>query len=122
MVQRVPKSLGIERTFTSNLSSEIFLEEKIKELSEGLERRLQKSSLAGKTITLKIKYSDFKVQTRRRTLNHFFQGEEERNAIAKELLLQEKLRESVRLLGLAMSNLDTGLDDSVVDVQLSFDF
>lgn len=119
---RTRKSIATEYTFSENLPSEVYVLEKIEEIAKELSKRLQNNKVFGKTLTLKIKYSDFKVQTRSRTLNHFFQGEEELNAIAKELLLQEKLRESVRLLGLAMSNLDTGLDDSVVDVQLSFDF
>ncbi|MGB5393505.1 MAG: DNA polymerase IV [Lutimonas sp.] len=119
---RLRKSIATEYTFSENLPSEVYVLEKIEEIAKELSKRLQKNKVLGKTLTLKIKYSDFKVQTRSRTLNHFFQGEEELNAIAKELLFQEKLRESVRLLGLSMSNLDTGLDDSVVDVQLSFDF
>ncbi len=119
---RLRKSIATEYTFSENLPSEVYVLEKIEEIAKELSKRLQKNKVLGKTLTLKIKYSDFKVQTRSRTLNHFFQGEEELNAIAKELLFQEKLRESVRLLGLSMSNLDTGMDDSVVDVQLSFDF
>ena len=119
---RLRKSIATEYTFSENLPSEVYVLEKIEEIAKELSKRLQKNKVLGKTLTLKIKYSDFKVQTRSRTLNHFFMGEEELNAIAKELLFQEKLRESVRLLGLSMSNLDTGLDDSVVDVQLSFDF
>jgi DNA polymerase-4 len=119
---RLRKSIATEYTFSENLPSEVYVLEKIEEIAKELSKRLQKNKVLGKTLTLKIKYSDFKVQTRSRTLNHFFQGEEELNAIAKELLFQEKLRESVRLLGLSMSNLDTGMDDSVVDVQLSVDF
>ncbi len=119
---RLRKSIATEYTFSENLPSEVYVLEKIEEIAKELAKRLKNNGVFGKTLTLKIKYSDFKVQTRSRTLNHFFQREEELNAIAKELLLQEKLRESVRLLGLSMSNLDTGIDDSVVDVQLSFDF
>ena len=50
--QRVPKSLGIERTFTSNLSSEIFLEEKIKEADLIItgEGKLDQQSLQGKVV------------------------------------------------------------------------
>ncbi|MFD1314365.1 DNA polymerase IV [Namhaeicola litoreus] len=119
---RLRKSIATEYTFSENLPSEVYVLEKIAEIAKELAKRLQNNKVLGKTLTLKIKYSDFKVQTRSKTLNHFFQGEDELNVIAKELLLQERLRESVRLLGLAMSNLDTGTQDSIVDVQLSFDF
>ena len=56
---RTIKSVGAERTFFENLSSEVFLEEKIISIANELEKRLQKSKIAGKTITLKLKYSDF---------------------------------------------------------------
>jgi aspartyl-tRNA synthetase len=51
------KSIGAERTFNENLSSEIYLEERLQNIAKEIEQRLQKSKIAGKTITLKIKYS-----------------------------------------------------------------
>ncbi len=51
------KSVGAERTFNENLSSEIYLEERLLNIASELEKRLKKSKIAGKTITLKIKYS-----------------------------------------------------------------
>jgi len=56
---RIPKSLGAERTFRENLSSEVFMLERLEKIAMELENRLKKSKIAGKTITLKIKYSDF---------------------------------------------------------------
>ena len=104
---RVPKSIGIERTFSSNLSSELFLEEKLKELAESLEKRLQKSKVAGKTITLKLKYSDFKLQTRSKTGTLYLSSKEMVFEQAKALLYQTKIENSVRLIGISISNLNT---------------
>lgn len=104
---RIPKSVGIERTFSSNLSSELFLEDKLKELAENLERRLKKNKAAGKTLTLKIKYSDFVQQTRSKTGKLYIATKELIFEEAKNLLYQEKLVNSVRLIGISLSNLNT---------------
>ena len=69
---RIRKSLAAERTFNKNLSSEIFMLEKLEHIAtEEVSKRLDKSKVAGKTITLKIKYSDFTLQTRSKTLPYF---------------------------------------------------
>jgi DNA polymerase IV len=68
---RLSKSVGAERTFDENIASEIFMIDKLEHIANELARRLQKQKLAGKTITLKIKYSDFTLQTRSKTLPYF---------------------------------------------------
>ena len=72
-----------------------------------MEERLERNKLSGKTITLKIKYSDFKQQTRSKTLKVYISKQELLFEYAKELLYQEKLSNSVRLLGISLSNLNT---------------
>ena len=124
---RTPKSVGAERTFNENLSSEIFMLERLERIAEELEQRLKKSNIAGKTITLKIKYSDFTLNTRSKTLPYFVMNKALIMETAKELLYQSKMEDSVRLLGLSLSNLNTEKkktepkEDSV-SVQLKFDF
>lgn len=100
-----PKSVGVERTFEQNLSSEIFLEEKLKTLATLLEKRLHREKASGKTITLKIKYSDFVVQTRQKTLSFSIATAPLLLEQAKALLYQEKLANSVRLVGISLSQL-----------------
>jgi DNA polymerase-4 len=80
-----------------------------------------KSETKGKTITLKIKYSDFTQQTRSKTLQGFLQTKNEIMHIIKELVYQEKFKNSVRLLGISFSNLDTEKKDPVW-VQLKLEF
>ncbi len=124
---RTPKSVGAERTFSENLSSEIFMLEKLDNIAQELERRLQKSKIAGKTVTLKIKYSDFTLQTRSKTLPYFVASKDLILETAKELLYQSSLENSVRLLGISLANLNTEKEkdepkkESVL-VQLKFDF
>jgi len=123
---RIPKSVGAERTFSENLSSEIFMLERLDNIASEIERRLQKSKISGKTVTLKIKYSDFTLQTRSKTLPYFVSDKSLILEIAKELLYQEKMENSVRLLGISLANLNTEnkktepKEDSV-SIQLKFD-
>ena len=122
------KSVGAERTFGENLSSEIFMEERLQSIAKELEKRLQKSKISGKTITLKIKYSDFTLQTRSKTLPYFVSDKNIILDVAKDLLYQERLRNSVRLLGISIHNLNneektkTDLPQKSVSVQLKFEF
>uniref|UniRef100_UPI004049ADAA DNA polymerase IV n=1 Tax=Gelidibacter sp. TaxID=2018083 RepID=UPI004049ADAA len=127
---RIRKSLAAERTFNDNLSSEIFMLEKLENIAKEVSKRLEKSKVAGKTVTLKIKYSDFTLQTRSKTLPYFISDKSIILETAKELLFQEKLSNSVRLLGISMSNLNTDSSRTketvetkqVVSVQLKFEF
>jgi len=128
---RIRKSLAAERTFSNNLSSEIFMLEKLEQIAEEVSRRLEKSKVSGKTVTLKIKYSDFTLQTRSKTLPYFINDKSVILDTAKDLLYQKRLKNSVRLLGISLSNLNTEknkpnlekLDTNhTVSVQLRFDF
>ena len=103
---RKRKSVAAEHTFMQNLTSEVFMLQKLKKISEELELRLIGSKVSGKTITLKIKYSDFKTQTRSKTLPYFVKDKSILFSTVEELLLQEKVLESVRLLGISVSNLN----------------
>ncbi len=127
---RIRKSLAAERTFSTNLSSEIFMLEKLQHIAEEVENRLKKSNVSGKTITLKIKYSDFKLQTRSKTLPYFINDKAIILETAKNLLYQEKLSNSVRLLGISLANLNTDKtkqnsihkSEKSVSAQLKFEF
>ena len=118
---RIAKSVAAEHTFDINLTSEIFMLEKLKLIANELERRLKKHKIAGKTVTLKIKYSDFSQQTRSKTLPYFISDKNLMFETVKELLYQEKPKNSVRLLGISLNNLNTEIKKSIV-VQLKFDF
>lgn len=118
---RTAKSVAAEHTFNTNLTSEIFMEEKLQRIASELERRLQKHKISGKTVTLKIKYSDFSQQTRSKTLPYFIADKGLLFETSKELLYQEKMKDSVRLLGISLSNLNTEIKKTVV-VQLRFEF
>lgn len=124
------KSLAAERTFNENISSEVFMLERLEDIAKEVERRLQKSKVAGKTITLKIKYSDFTLQTRSKTLPLYISSKELILENVKDLLFQSTMKDSVRLLGISMSNLNNEAPkkeakaplEQSIDVQLKLDF
>jgi DNA polymerase-4 len=118
---RITKSVAAEHTFDTNLSSEIFMLEQLEKIATSLERRLKKQNIAGKTVTLKIKYSDFSQQTRSKTVPYFISDKGLILENVKELLFQERMKDSVRLLGISLSNLNTEQKKTVV-VQLQFAF
>jgi DNA polymerase-4 len=118
---RITKSVAAEHTFDTNLSSEIFMLEQLEKIATSLERRLKKQNIAGKTVTLKIKYSDFSQQTRSKTVPYFIADKGLILENVKELLYQERMKDSVRLLGISLSNLNTEQKNTLV-VQLQFAF
>jgi len=118
---RTAKSVAAEHTFNENLTSEIFMIAKLERIASELENRLKKYNISGKTVTLKIKYSDFTTQTRSKTLPYFISDKGLLLETAKELLYQERMKESVRLLGISLNNLNTEIKKTVV-VQLKFEF
>lgn len=118
---RVAKSVATEHTFEENISSEVFMMEKLEVIAEQLENRLKRHNVAGKTVTLKIKYSDFTQQTRSKTLPYFISDKSLLLEAARELLYQERMKDSVRLLGISLNSLNTEQKKTVA-VQLKFEF
>ncbi|CAI8171278.1 MAG: DNA polymerase IV [Bacteroidota bacterium] len=119
---RIAKSVGAERTFSKNLSSEIFMEARLAEIVAALQKRIGKKKVAGKTITLKIKYSDFVIQTRSKTLPLYISDGSLILEEAKKLLYQEELQDSVRLLGVSLSNFKNEKQQPPLEEQLRFGF
>jgi DNA polymerase-4 len=117
---RTRKSLAAERTFPENLSSEIFLVDKLDQIATEVSNRLQRINIAGKTLTLKIKYSDFNLQTRSKTLPFYISEKELIQKHSKLLLFQEKLQNSVRLVGISISNLNTDNEKKDIKKDVSF--
>ena len=121
---RIRKSIAAEHTFTKNLTSEVYILEQLKWVADEIENRLKKAKVAGKTITLKIKYSDFTQQTRSKTLPFFVKDKALVLETVKELLYQNPLKDSVRLIGISVTNLNINSKkkEKVMNMQLKFDF
>lgn len=121
---RLRKSIAAERTFGTDIISERYMLQQLERIADELERRLLKNQSKGKTITLKLKYTDFTIQTRSKTVLDWVQKKVDFFPIVEELLLQQPIEKSVRLLGISFSKLDNNedLEQRSISVQLSFDF
>ncbi|MCG9874873.1 MAG: DNA polymerase IV [Leptospiraceae bacterium] len=109
---RERKSLGIEDTFSQDSKDANFLETKIESLVDGLEQRRLKRDIRGRSLTVKIKYSNFTVKSMTRTYTSWLEQKEEITSIAKDLFFQVwDHATSLRLLGIALGNLDRDNQD-----------
>lgn len=81
-----------------------------------------KSNNFGKTVTIKIKFSDFTQVTRSKTTDQLLQKKESFFPLIEELLYQEEFKKSVRLLGISITNLNVEEAEESRSVQLKFDF
>ncbi len=121
---RIRKSVGAERTFLKDIKTESFILDELDNIADILEKRLISSKNKGKTITVKIKYSDFKQQTRAKTVESYLQKKIDFFPIIEDLIYQEGINNSVRLLGISISNLKINRKEEKKDisVQLMFEF
>jgi len=104
------KSIGREHTFQTNITDMAVLEDALLLLAGDVSFRAKRNSLWGKTVTLKVKFCDMKSITRSKT-GEVINSAREIFAIARELLRHEKINESVRLIGVTLSNLQDSPDE-----------
>ena len=99
------KSIGAEDTFPEDLVGIDEMNINLDKIAGVVYKRLVNHSLKGRTITLKIKYSDFKIITRSKSFNEAFDEVSFIADTAKELLLATEPEGSrIRLLGISVSN------------------
>jgi DNA polymerase-4 len=104
--QGVRKSLSSEQTFATDLDRTEDLMEELSGIAADLERRIARADNPGRTLTLKVRYADFRIVTRSKTTDHEIATAEEMLRLAGPLLADtEALTRKVRLLGLGVSNL-----------------
>lgn len=118
---RVRKSLSAENTFEKDLITLAEMEEKLRLIFEEVIRRIEKSGIKGRTVTLKLKFSDFTLQTRSKTLEQYPEAEMIWQ-VGIELLRQEEVQKPIRLLGLGISNLNITEEQAHFGEQLRIPF
>jgi DNA polymerase-4 len=102
---RETKSLGAEDTFTYDLETTEEMHKEIDRIGLTVCNRLQSKRLSGRTITLKIKYSDFTQITRNQSFINPINDYETITEVARLLLEKvDSQGKSVRLLGISLSN------------------
>lgn len=100
------KSVGCERTMEEDITMQSQMIIELYHIVLELEQRLHKSGFKGKTLTLKIKYGDFKTVNRSLTANKILEKKDDILPLAKSLLkkIDYSATHPVRLLGLSVSN------------------
>jgi len=100
------KSVGHEETFSQDILQEEAARKEILFLSQKVARRMRRKGVSGRTITLKVKYSDFVQVTRSVTLPAFTCDGHTLFATACKLMAKTDVgRKPVRLLGVSVSQL-----------------
>lgn len=100
------KSEGAEGTFERDVRDPNLLARALFAHAERVGARLRRHGLAGRTITLKIKFADFRQITRSRTLEGNTDATRTIYETARELLEAEALDQPVRLVGLSVSGFE----------------
>ena len=105
---RVRKSLGTENTYSRDLERREAMEEELVKMAHDVAASLEKREIAGRTVTVKVRYPDFVTVTRSQTLPAPTADAATVARLAVELLAKTDAGERpVRLLGVTVSNLDT---------------
>lgn len=100
------KSEGAEGTFARDVRDRGLLARALFAHAERVGARMRRHGLAGRTVTLKIKFADFRQITRSRTLNGRTDATRTIFETARQLLEEEPLGQPVRLIGLSVSGFE----------------
>lgn len=98
------KSVGNSTTLPYDVIELKEIEDVIYTLSEKVSSRLKAKGLVGTTISIQIKYNDWKNQTNSRTVNNGTDETGKIFAIARELVMEHWKEKPVRLLGVTVGN------------------
>lgn len=127
---RIRKSVGGERTYSEDLVDPKQLEQALEHIVDIVWQRIEKNKARGRTVTLKVKFQDFRQITRARSHQDYVANKTAFAAAAHALLnALLPVPKGVRLLGLTLSGLETTTTQSIQEApahyaapQRSFDF
>jgi DNA polymerase-4 len=104
--ERVRKSIGKENTFSYDLEELVEMNKYLKSCSKQIAEKMKQLEVKAKTVTLKIKYADFTINTRSVSFTHTVDSANLLYSTTKNLLQQHlNSTKKVRLLGISVSNL-----------------
>lgn len=104
--KRIRKSLGKETTFAEDILSVEVLTDKLNGLAELVLTKLIEHNLQAKTITVKVKYTNFQQVTRAQSVEAVLDMNAVRQWIPQLLKRTEAGRSPIRLVGLSLSGLE----------------
>jgi DNA polymerase-4 len=110
--KRETKSISSEETLEKDTEDLTYLKKLIASHADIVGWRLRAEGLKGKTITLKIKFEDFSEMSRGRTINNAMYSTKIISDCAITQLTEYPLKKKVRLIGIAVSNLEVSSEES----------
>jgi DNA polymerase-4 len=110
------KSIGAEETFGEDLTGAVALERELLAQAARVGRRLRAASAAGRVVTLKVKYADFTLVTRRATLERPTDDDRVVYDAARALLERVDLARPVRLTGISVSGFAAAAERGQLDL------
>ncbi|NJL64769.1 MAG: DNA polymerase IV [Methylacidiphilales bacterium] len=116
---RIRKSIGAENSFALDLSDKATILMELEQIAETLHERLEKHQTSGRTLTLKVKFSDYQQITRSRTFGSSINSLD--TIIAEAIALLETIElndRNIRLLGISLSNLDNLQTSQIIQLPL----
>jgi len=117
---RPRKSVGSETTFAQDLGKLADIVDGVKSVIDDVWGYCERTGIAGRTVTVKIKYADFQIVTRSRTLPELVSSREELERTSVELVHSIfPLEKKVRLLGVSLSNMGLRADTPAPEPQLT---
>ena len=107
---RPVKSVGHEETFATDVHEPAKVRLEVVRMADAVSSRLRSSGLAGRTVTVKVRYGDFTTITRSHSLRRPIGSSAELVKISAALLAGIDIRHGVRLLGVSASSLEAIAD------------
>jgi len=104
---RIRKSIGGERTFHEDIARPDQVRATLEEIIDIVWDRIAQKQARGRTVTLKLKFADFRIATRARSMPRLLADKREFTVAARALLEDElPLPMPIRLMGLTLSSLE----------------
>lgn len=111
---RIRKSVGAENTFSADLTTFDAMAAELRPLIDKVWRHCESNGTRGRTVTLKVKFFDFEIITRSRSVATIVSSRDDLESLATGLLQTEMpFPKAVRLLGVSLSSLQTQGNDDV---------
>jgi len=120
---RERKSIGAENTFMEDLTdiNEVMIA--LEKITDTLYKRIVNGNALGRTLTIKIKFSDFQQITRSKTVDFEIKFRKDIVTVVEGIMQSEGLSDfKIRLLGISISNFKTDKPEKDKSLQLTFDF